>query len=378
MTTYDAIVVGTGGVGSATLFQLARRGLNVLGIDRFPGGHDQGSSHGQTRIIRQAYFEHSDYVPLLRRAYELWAELEQRTGQKLYFETGLVEAGPADGVVIPGVLRSAEQHNLEIEKLSRSAAGRRFPQFRFRNADEVVFERRAGFLLVEQCVLAHLAEAERHGAKLYRGAVAGWQADGSGVTVQTDSDRFRADRLVVTAGAWSAQLLADLGITLRVLLKHLHWYESGDQRLTPEAGCPAFFFETPAGYYYGFPQVDPRGVKLAEHSQGKLVKDPLQVDRQVDVAERARVQRFLAEYLPLVSSKPSDHASCFYTMSADEHFIVDVHPHHPQVVMAAGLSGHGFKFTSVLGEILAELAQDGDTGQPIEFLRCGRAALRLA
>lgn len=376
MNIYDAIVLGTGGVGSAALLHLAQRGARVLGLDRFPGGHDRGSSHGQTRIIRQAYFEHPDYVPLLRRAYELWAELESRCGEQLYRETGLVQIGPPDGVVLPGVLQSARQHNLEVVRLAPDDARRRFPGLQVPAGCEAVFERRAGYLLVERCVLAHLNEAARAGAELRTGeAVLDWRADDDAVTVRTDRSTYHAARLILAAGAWSRELLTELDIPLRVVRKHLHWYDNTDPRYRADAGCPTFLYELPDGCFYGFPQIDARGVKVAEHSGGETVVDPLNVDRTVAVDDQQRVARFVASHLPGVSARPTDHAVCMYTMSPDEHFLVDRHPAHPHVVLAAGLSGHGFKFTGVLGQVLAELALDGRTAQPIEFLSLGRLGL---
>ncbi len=373
MPTYDVIVIGTGGVGSAALWHLARRGVSVLGLDRFPGGHDRGSSHGQTRAIRQAYFEHPDYVPLLRRAYELWAELEQRRGQQLYFETGLLEVGPPDGIVVPGVLASARQHNLEVERLTLAEVHRRFPGFELTDDFDAVFESRAGYLLVEQCVLAHLEEAKNAGAELCVGEnVVRWNASDDAVTVETETETYNAARLLITAGAWAGQLLADLGIRLRVTLKHLHWFANEDARYRQDQGCPVFFYETADGFFYGFPQFDDRGVKVAEHSGGHEVADPLNVNRSVDPQDLHRVEQFLAAHLPGVTHQPTAHTTCFYTHSPDDHFIIDRHSHHPQITFVAGLSGHGFKFTSVLGEVLAALAIDGTFGPPIAFLRHDR------
>jgi sarcosine oxidase len=377
MTTYDVIVLGTGGVGSAALFHLASRGVRVLGLDRFPPGHDRGSSHGQTRIIRQAYFEHSDYVPLLRRAYELWADLEQRRGQSLFYDVGLLEIGPPDGVVIKGVLESARLHNLEVDRLSPADVASRFPGFHIPDGCEAVFERRAGYLLVEQCVLAHLDEAQKLGAELRTGeTVLGWTADTGGVTVTTNTQSYSAARLIVTAGAWASQLLSELGVSLHVLAKHLHWYANEDASYRQDSGCPTFFYEMPDGYFYGFPQFDDQGVKIAEHSGGAIVADPLSADRSVDPQDRRRVEQFLSSHLPGVSNRATHHAVCFYTMSPDEHFIVDRHPRHNQVAFAAGLSGHGFKFSTVLGEVLADLVLNGQTPLPIGFLRYDRPALR--
>jgi len=359
------------------MFHLARRGASVLGLDRFSGGHDRGSSHGQTRIIRQAYFEHSDYVPLLLRAYQLWAELEELSQSQLYVETGLLEIGPPDGVVIPGVIESAEQHSFKVDRLSNDDVTSRFPGFVVPDNDEAVFEQHAGYLHVEKCVLAHLAEAQNLGVTHRTDEeVLEWDVTGATVRIVTNKSEYETARLVITAGAWARDLLAGLGIELKVFLKHLHWYDNNDPRYVKDKGCPTFFYEIPAGYYYGFPAFDERGLKVAEHSGGQPVSDPLDVNRSVDKRERKRVEHFLSGCLPGVGRKATDHTTCFYTLSPDEHFIVDRHPEHEQVVFAAGLSGHGFKFTGVLGEVLADLSLNGKTNQPIDFLNCQRSTLR--
>lgn len=374
MSQYDAIVLGTGGVGSAAAFHLARKGATVLGLDRFPGGHDRGSSHGQTRIIRQAYFEHADYVPLLRRAYELWAELEGQANEQLFHQVGLLQIGPAGGYVIGGVFTAAKQHDLVVDELTGAQSEARFPGFRVPAGMVGVFEPAAGYLKVEQCVLAHLAAAKQYGAELKTGVtVQSWQADGPGVTVTTDHGVFTADKLVITAGAWAPQLLADLGIKMTVRRKHLHWFECGSP-VYRGPNAPTFFYELPQGLFYGFPAVDELGVKVAEHSGGETVADPLADPRRLEETDLGRVRNFIGELLPSVgkSARHTRHEVCFYTMSPDEQFIVDTHPRHKNVVFAAGLSGHGFKFTSVLGEVMADLALDGLTKQPIAFLSAAR------
>ena len=378
MPDLDCIILGTGGVGSAALYHLSRRGARALGIDRFAPGHDRGSSHGETRIIRLAYFEHADYVPLLRRAYELWGELEERRGQKLYHETGLLEVGPSEGTVVPGVLASARRHSLEVELLDPREAERRFPGFRIPEGMAAVFERRAGYLRVEDCVRAHAEEAVRLGARLVTGeTVLRWRVDGAGVAVETDRGTHRAARLIVTAGAWAGGLLADLGVRLEVRRKTLLWYRTASAQHREESGGPGFFYETPTGLFYGFPEIGDGEIKVAEHSGGESVADPLTVDRSLRPSDRLPVEEFLRRYLPGVRADDCvRHAICLYTMSRDEHFVVDRHPDHPQVSFAAGLSGHGFKFTSVLGEVLAGLALDGRTGLPIGFLSCDRPGIR--
>ena len=369
-TRFDAIVVGSGGVGSAALAHLARRGVNVLGLDQFPSAHDRGSSHGETRMIRQAYLEHPDYVPLLRRAYTLWDELEELTGKRLFERAGLLEVGPADGFVVPGVIASAQQHKLAVEELSHDDVRKRFPGFTLDETMAAVFESDAGYLLVEECVRAHLAVASRYGATLQTGeTVEDWSAGRDGVTVKTNRQTYYADRLVVTAGAWASRFLDAIGCSLKVVRKHLHWFDCQNPVYRRDRDCPAFLFEVDKTVYYGFPQIDELGVKIAEHSeQGDPVDDPLNLDRTLDETERQRVATQLKRYLPGVSSVPTRHVVCMYTMSPDHHFIVDHHPQFPAVVFAAGLSGHGFKFASTLGEALAEMAMGEPASQPVEFL----------
>jgi sarcosine oxidase len=368
VAVYDAIVLGAGGVGSAALWHLASRGGKVLGLDRFAPPHDRGSSHGQTRIIRQAYFEHPNYTPLLLEAYRLWSDLAERSGRQLYHEVGLLQLGPPDGVVVPGMLRSAVEHGLYVEQLSAGDVQRRWPAYRVSDSLVGVFEPRAGYLSVETCVTAHLEQAERAGAELRTGVeVLSWEP-GPPVHVRTSAGEFTTERLVVTAGPWAAQLLDDLDLHLQVRRKSMFWYATDPRQPTAHTHVPCFLYELPHGVFYGFPRLDERGIKVAEHSGGQKVSDPLEVERGVDREDRKRMEALIADYLPEVTSQRTDHAVCMYTMSADEHFIVDRHPAHPQVVFAAGLSGHGFKFAPVLGQALADLALDGATNLPIGFL----------
>lgn len=377
MAHFDAIVLGMGGVGSAALDHLARRGVRALGIDRFPPGHDRGSSHGATRIIRQAYFEHPDYVPLLRRTYELWEDLSQRCGQKLFHQTGLLQVGSPRGEVVPGVIACAKQHQLEIEELTGREITARWPGFRVAEGFHGVFEKRAGYLEVEACVLAHLHEARAAGAELLTECSAiEWRASGSGVIVVTERGEFSAGALIIAAGPWAGSLLNELDLQLVVRRKPVFWFEAMETAYSAARGSPCFLFELPGGIFYGMPQIDPSGVKAAEHTGGVAVSDPLSLNREIEPAERRRVEEFLAECLPQVSRRQTRHSVCMYTMSPDAQFIVDRHPQHANVAFAAGLSGHGFKFTPVLGEALADLALEGKTGLPIEFLALGRESLR--
>ena len=373
----DVIVLGTGGVGSAALYHLAARGLHVVGIDQFPPAHDRGSSHGQTRIIRKAYFEHPDYVPLLRRAYTLWDDLCARSGRPELFErTGLIQIGPETGFVVSGVLASAAQHGLDVEKLSAAQAAARFPQYHVPEGSIAVFEKDAGYLCVEDCVLEHLRLAQEMGAELHTGLqVSDWRSSGNGVEVDTNEGTFSAGALVVTAGAWAPQLLGSLGVPMTLRRKPLFWLQAADGSHLQSNGCPCFFYELPEGQFYGFPELAPGGgVKMACHTGGDSVSDPLLLDRSLHEPDLRAVQQFASGCLPRVAGQMVHHATCMYTMSPDEHFILDQHPAYPNVVFAAGLSGHGFKFASVLGEVLADLASEGQTTLPVEFLGLERFA----
>jgi sarcosine oxidase len=369
----EVVVVGTGGVGSAALWHLARRGVRVVGLDRFPPAHDRGSSHGETRIIRLAYFEHPGYVPLLRRAYALWAELEESSGEHLYRQTGILEIGPPDGELVAGVRAAAAEHELAIEDVPAADFTARFPGFVLPDGMEALFEQQAGYLRVEQCVAAHLRVAEAEGADVRTGVtVERWRPDGGGVVVDTDQGRIAADRLVVTAGPWAADILGDLGLPLRVIRKPMFWF-AADPAHDVDAGCPEFFYETPRGAFYGFPAVGPLGLKVAEHSGGEAVEDPLAVDRSLRRADLDAAARFLVEHLPGVDvERCTHHAVCMYTSTPDGHFVIDRHPEHGQVSFVAGLSGHGFKMANVLGEIMADHVTRDGTDLPVDFLSMSR------
>lgn len=375
MPTYDVIVIGTGGVGCATIWQLAQRGVRVLGLDRFPVAHDRGSSHGESRIIRQAYFEHPDYVPLLRRTYELWHAIEQVAQQTLYHPVGLIEIGPPNGVVVPGVLESARRYQVRVETLLAADCAQRYPAFQIPPDCGVVFEPDAGYLLVEESLQAQATLARQAGAVFQHDEeVLAWRALNDGVEVTTSRGIYSAARLIITAGAWAASLLHHVGVPLRVLRKHLYWYAKSAPVESTSPPLPAFLYELPHGVFYGIPGRLPSEVKVGEHSGGREVADPLHASRGIDPLDRQRVDAFVDHYLNDVTTQVVRHSACLYTMSPDEHFIVDHTPSTPQVVFAAGLSGHGFKFTPVLGEVLTDLALQGRSTLPIEFLRLQRFA----
>ena len=365
----DVIVLGLGGMGSSACFHLAKRGLSVLGIEQYDLGHALGSSHGQTRIIRKAYFESPDYVPLLNRAYELWRELETTVDRTLYHETGLLYLAPEKSTLYQGILESSRLHGIPIQELSTSEAGRRYPAFNIAEGLTAVLEPEAGYLEVENCIFSHAEAAAQLGARLrFRETVQSWTSSGSSVRVVTDSGTYEAGRLVICAGAWSSLLLEEAKLPLRILRKTLFWYPGGENL----GSLPCFLFLMPYGNFYGFPWIAGQGLKIAQHSGGLEIRDPGLLDRNLSDIDYQETRRFMTDVFPGLARERPTGAVCMYTVSPDENFIIDQAPGYPNVVFGAGFSGHGFKFASVIGEILSQLAIDGKTPHPVDFLRMKR------
>jgi sarcosine oxidase len=375
--TFDAIVLGVGGFGSSALYHLAARGRRVLGIERFSVPTDRGSSHGESRIIRKAYIEHPDYVPLVTAAYKMWRELEAEANCALLHRTGLMLAGPAEGAAVTGTRLAAAEHRLPIDEIPLAEARRRFPGFTLADDWTVMFDPEAGYLEVENCVRSHAECARARGADIRVGeTVKQWTSDSRRVRVFTDRGEYEAAGLVVTAGAWAGRMLADLAIPLTVVRKPVFWHPVGTRNYDLQNGAPTFYYETPAGHFYGFPSIDGETLKVAEHTGGVPVDDPLALDRGIHPSDAVPVEEFVARHLPGANPRAARHSVCMYTLTPDHHFVVDVHPDFENVVLGAGFSGHGFKFTTVLGAALADLAERGRTSHPIGFLSLGRDALR--
>lgn len=384
---YDVIVLGLGAHGSATAYHTARRGARVLGLEAFGRGHANGSSHGKSRGIREAYGESPQYVPLVQRAYTLWRELEAEAGQHLLTITGGISAAPAieaDGENISRAAKradplfganqraAADQYGLTIEVLDADETYRRWPGLRLPDEYMTIYDPATGFLRPEQCVLAHLDLALQHGADLHHYEPARyWAADGDGVRVETDRGVYLADRLVVTAGPWAGQILADLGLPLTVTRQFNVYFAPTQPELYGPDVFPVYGFSGPEGMYYGVPLLPGDGFKIGRHDGG----EPYLPDvprRPVTPEEIATTRAVVAKYLPGAAGEVLLTATCVYTMTPDSHFIIDRHPTHPQVSYASACSGHGFKFSAVIGEIMADLALDGTTRHPIEFLSAAR------
>jgi sarcosine oxidase len=357
---YDVIVAGLGAMGSATLYHLARKGARVAGFDRFAPPHTLGSTHGKSRIIREAYYEHPLYVPLVRRAYELWEELERECGRRLYYRTGGLMLGPRDGVLLAGARRSAREHGIAHEELSAAEVHARFPGIEVASDFSGLLELRAGVLDPEGCVAAHLTLAERAGAEVMPNDPAlRWGASGGAVTVEAASGQYEAARLVVSAGAWVTELVPGLPLPLSVERQVMLWFQpSGDASLYGPERCPVAMFEyAPDGIFYSLPDLGD-GLKAAIHHEG-MTTGPESVRREVSERDIAPVRARLQQFMPGANGPLRSCAVCLYTNTPDTHFAVGPHPGHSEVLVVSPCSGHGFKFASAIGEAVAELALEG-------------------
>lgn len=376
---YDCIVLGVGGVGSAALLAAADRGWKVFGLERFGAVHDKGSSHGHTRIIRTAYFEHPNYVPLCQRAWREWEALQANCQKQLVQKTGLIQVGLPDHEVITGVLESAKQHGLDVEKLSPAQIKDRFPALKVNEKHVGVFEEQAGFLRVENCVTEILKRAMERGAEMKSNtAVTGLSVESDGtVIVHGESENYRTERLIVTAGAWFSQLLPDIGVDIKVVRKQQQWFQIDRTDIKWQNGFPCFLVEDESGCFYGMPEIDYLAMKIAEHSGGQEVVDPTNVDREPDPEVFGRTQKFLEETLDFTNSRLVHQSVCMYSMSQDGHFVIDRHPDFSQIAFACGMSGHGFKFAPLIGQRLVQLL-DGKDDELFNFLKIGDRQLTSA
>ena len=375
MSAYDAIVLGLGGMGSASLFHLARRGLRVLGLERFDLVHEYGSSHGLTRIIRLAYWEHPSYVALLRRAYELWRELESLAGERLLYITGSVDAGPEGGPIFQGALKSSELHGLAHEVMDGEELHRRFPGYRLPGEMRCLYQPDGGFLLPERCDVAHIEQALAHGAEVrFRELVTSWDVSGGQVRVRTPRGHYEAGRLVVCAGPWASKLVPQLEGLAVPERQVLAWLQPSRPEFFRLGAFPVFNLEVEEGRYYGFPSFLIPGFKFGKYHHREEQVDPDTVNREPEAADEELLRSFARRYFPDGAGATLMLKTCMFTNSPDRHFILDRHPTHPEVVVAAGFSGHGYKFCSVVGEVMADLAQGGRARHDIELFRLRRFA----
>ena len=371
--TYDVIVVGIGGMGSATVFELASRGLRVLGLEQFDIPHDQGSSHGVNRVIRLAYYEDPSYVPLLRRSFERWRELEGLSGEKLLYTTGSVDASREDHEVFAGSLRSCIEHDLPHEALTSAELTSRFPGYRLPPEFMGLLQPDSGFLLSERCIVNHVFGALERGADIRaREAVLGWDRSGDTIQVQTSRGKYEAGALVITAGAWTETLtpsLAHLAIPERQVLG---WF----QPIRPEHftldNYPVTNVAVDEGRYYAFPVYGIPGFKIGRYHHFEEATAADDLDRVCRDEDEEILRLAIAKYFPDANGPTLSMKVCMFTNTPDEHFIIDALPGIPNVFIAAGFSGHGFKFCSVVGEIMSDLATTGETAHDISLLSLSR------
>jgi sarcosine oxidase len=348
-------------------------------LERFEVPNMLGSHHGESRMFRLCYYEHPGYVPLLRRALELWRGLEAEAGAKLFYETGALYMGPEDGDLVGGSLRSAREHGLDHELLSHGELARRFPQFRV-PADYVGFyEPLAGLIVPEAAVRAMVGLARAAGAEVRTGEpVLEWSAEAGGAQVRTAAGTYRAERLIFTAGAWTSKLVADLGTELTVTRQMMGWFRPRSPAPFTLGAFPCWGLESPDGsLLYGFPMLPgAAGLKVARHAKG-TVTDPDHLKREPVAADEGELRPALRRHLPEADGPLVSMLACMYTNSVDSHFVLDRHPRYERVHLMCGSSGHGFKFAPVIGEILADLALTGRTEQPVEFLGFSRGRSHL-
>jgi sarcosine oxidase len=371
---YDVAVAGLGGIGSAIAAQCAARGVSVIGLERFTPVHDRGSSHGRSRMIRQAYFEDAAYVKLVLRSYELWRELEQRSAEQLLHITGVLSVGEEGSEIISGTKRSAAEHDLRLEMLSRPQVRQRYPSLRLLPDEVALFEPDGGVLDPERAVGAHLKMAQTAGAHLeFQAPMQRWEASDNGITILLENDtRITARTLILSLGPWFKETLDALGVPLRIQRNVQAWF-------TPNADSysagrfPAFLLDRvglPAPLY-GFPDFG-AGVKAAFHGFGQLTTAD-ELDREVNLTrDVAPIAASMEEWMPGAAAEFREAKPCMYSLTPDSNFVVDRHPQHPNVIMCGGFSGHGFKFAPVVGEIAAELALDEQSRHRIDFLSLKR------
>jgi sarcosine oxidase len=371
METFDVVVCGLGAMGSAAVHHLARRGQRVLGLERYASGHDRGSSHGATRIIRLGYFEHPSYVPLLRRAYELWRELETVGEQRLLHITGIAEIGAPDSTLVRGTLAAAKLHSLSHEVLTAAETMRRYPAFNLPADYVAVVQPDGGFLEVEPAIAAQVELARSAGARIRDGVtVQAIEPRADSVRILTDRGPIQATTAIVAAGPWTGSLVPTLGTHLKVTREVMAWFEPADA--TPLSPLPVFIIESRHGMHYGIPPHGGMGIKIAKHHHRDEAVDPDTCDRTISTDDEALIRPAIAEHLPAANGRLIAAKTCLYTMTPDGDFLIDRLPGAPNVIVASPCSGHGFKFAPVIGEILADLAMSGTTRHNISRFRMAR------
>ena len=372
-TSCDVAVIGLGAMGSAATYLLAKRGASVIGFDRFLPPHREGSTHGESRIIREAYFEQPFYVPIVQRAYELWHELEGETGTQLLLQTGGLMLSQRGGALVEGTRFSADRHGLDYEMMTAKEIRKQFPALQPGDDTVGIYEPRSGVLLAERCVEAHLARAAKFDVELHMNEpVAEWSVDDNGVTIRTEAGEYTASKVVLTLGPWMSEFRGSRRLPLTLERQVLYWFEPAQQPEDFTVGkLPIFAWEYDASAFcYGVPYIG-AGVKFALHHQGE-VTDLRSLNRVVDDVEVEGMRLLVRELMPALDGPLLRSEVCIYTNTPDEHFVIDTHPDNDNVIVVSACSGHGFKFSSVIGEAVTDLAAGEEPAIDLSPFRISR------
>ncbi|MDF2687386.1 MAG: N-methyltryptophan oxidase [Microvirga sp.] len=379
MKTFDAAVIGLGAMGSAALFNLARQGHRVIGIEQFEPGHDKGSSHGESRIIRLSYFEHPSYVPLARRALEKWRDLEALSGETILTVTGVLEAGYPGASIVSGSLEAARQHDLTHDVLCASDITRRFPGFKVPSNWTGLFQPEGGLLRPELAIRTFVQQAEHHGAETRMNTrVLGIEPFGAGIRVRTDAEVIEAGSVIVATGAWIGDFAPELKPHLKITRQVLGWFSPLEPSLFKPDRCPVFLLESEEDACYGFPDFAGTGVKTASHREGLALPSAEDLVQDGSPADEAQIRRMLELAMPDANGPLRQMRACMYTRTPDDDFVIDLSPVDPRIVLASPCSGHGFKFASVIGEVLADLALGRASANDISRFQVRRFGSRAA
>jgi sarcosine oxidase len=377
---FDVIVIGVGSMGASTCYNLAKKGIKVLGLEQFDITHEMGSHAGQSRMIRKAYFEHPSYVPLLERAYHNWKQLEKETGEHVYFKTGVLYFGKANHILMSGVNESSKKYNIHVDNINKDQLQKKYPQFRIPDNYQVLFEPDAGFITPERAILLYVEKAIELGATIKtKSKVLEWKEKEDVIEVVTSTKTYKAKKLVITAGAWAPKMIPSIASSLKVTKQIVGWVIPKNNELFKYGKLPCWAIADDAmpGMFYGFPMLPagkfngPIGFKLAHHFHGEI-SDPDTITRIPTMQDEENLKYVLNKFFPDGFKSTHVIKTCIYTNTPDEHFIIDLLPEYKHVIVAAGFSGHGFKFVSVVGEILTDLALNGVSDLPIDFLTTKR------
>lgn len=358
---FDVAVIGAGTMGMAAGAFLAQKKVETVLIDAFDPPHNHGSHHGDTRMIRHAYGEGRHYVTLVKRAQQLWEELEEQTSYRIFKKTGVIGLGSKDSSFLKETIAAARKYELPLEVLNSDEVNENWPGFSVPEHFIGCYEAESGFIYSENAIRAYKEMALKNGAELVTNTpVQHIEIDDKiGVKIITENKVFRAKKVIITVGAWASKLLPDLKLPIQPTRKAFGWF-GAPGNLYDQSSFPSFYIEDQDDMCYGFPSIDGAGLKIGRSDGGQKI-DPNQHTQnfgQYD-SDEGELRSFLASYMPEANGTLIQGKTCLYTLSTDNDFIIDHHPENDRLIFACGFSGHGFKFASVMGEVLTQLATEG-------------------